>query len=249
MVKGEKHAALKEGGLPQYASLSTTSDSTPRQRRTVGTSESVPSTDSEGEPALAPETALIQSSKFDLVVFLKELYISYKWYLSHYPVYTKAITSSTIAMLGEVMGSWVRARRAGTAINIEPRRVAMFGTFGLCCTGPFLHFWYVLMEYVLGVKMQLSGKSKTFAKLFLDRCFWGPPYTFFTVCFLTYFQCFSAEKTWKEVRNKYVAILIMSQKVWVPGQWVNFEVVPQEFQVLFVNLVNVGWNTYLSLAN
>jgi len=51
------------------------------------------------------------------------------------------------------------------------------------------------------------------------------------------------------VRNKYYAILVMSQKVWVPAQLVNFEVVPQDFQVLFVSLINVAWNTYLSLAN
>ena len=239
MVEGIRKSTLQDEALPQYVSVSTASDSTPRQRRTVGSSGSVPSTDSDGDkdrdrentslnpapsaPAV-PETALMEAGKFDLVVFLKELYGSYKWYLSHYPVYTKAITSSTIAMMGEIMGSWVRARRSGTPISIEPRRVAMFGTFGLCCTGPFLHFWYVLMEYVLGVKMKLTGKSKTLAKLLLDRCLWGPPYTFFTVCFLTYFQCFSAEKTWKEVRNKYVAILIMSQKVWIPGECMLLDV-------------------------
>ena len=193
--------------------------------------------------------ALIAQEEFNLLAFVKEMYASYKWYLKHYPVSTKAITSSTIAMMGEVLGSVIRARKGNVPWTVSPKRVAMFGTFGLCVTGPWLHFWYIVMEYVITVKLKLTGKGRTAAKVLLDRCLWGPPYTFFTVCFLTYFQCFSTEQTWREVRNKYYAILIMSQKVWVPAQLVNFEAVPQEFQVLFVSLVNVAWNTYLSLAN
>ncbi len=208
------------------------------------------SKDAEPSDSPAPSSSeVVFQEEFSLKEFLKEMYTSYKWYLTHYPVFTKAITSSTIAMMGELLGSVIRARKVGTVVKIDPKRVAMFGTFGLCVTGPWMHFWYVILEYVLSVKMNLSGKAKTAAKVFLDRCVWGPPYTLFTVCFLTYFQCFSTEQTWREVRNKYYAILIMSQKVWVPAQTVNFEVVPQEFQVLFVSLVNVAWNTYLSLAN
>jgi hypothetical protein len=112
-----------------------------------------------------------------------------------------------------------------------------------------LHCWYLVCEYILTVKLQFTGRKKTIAKLILDRCLWGPPYSLLTVIFLNFFQTLSAEQTWKEVRNKYVAILIMSQKLWVPMQLVNFELVAQQYQVLFVSLVNVGWNTYLSLAN
>ncbi len=199
-------------------------------------------------PAPTPELAVAQEQS-NILSFLKELYAKYNACLMEHPIKTKAITSSVIAMSGEILGSFVRARRTGTKVNIQPRRVAMFGTFGFCCTGPMLHCWYLVCEYILTVKLQFTGRKKTIAKLILDRCLWGPPYSLLTVIFLNFFQTLSAEQTWKEVRNKYVAILIMSQKLWVPMQLVNFELVAQQYQVLFVSLVNVGWNTYLSLAN
>jgi hypothetical protein len=199
-------------------------------------------------PSSTPELVVAQE-QFNVLSFLKELYAKYNACLAAHPVKTKAITSSVIAMTGEIFGSFVRARRAGTKVSIQPRRVAMFGTFGFCCTGPMLHFWYLACEYILTVKLKFTGRKKTIAKLILDRCLWGPPYSLFTVIFLNFFQSLSAEQTWREVRNKYFAILIMSQKLWVPMQLVNFELVAQQYQVLFVSLVNVGWNTYLSLAN
>jgi protein Mpv17 len=195
------------------------------------------------------QSLIAQNDNFSLVEFFKELYIKYKWYLQEYPIYTKSITSCTIAMLGEMLGSIIKAKKNGTKVKIDPGRVVMFGTFGALVTGPWLHFWYKVMTHIVEVNMNLTGRAKTLAKVLIDRCLWGPPYTFFTICFLTYFQCFSLQKTWHEVRNKYAAILIMSQKVWVPAQALNFEVIPQDFQVLFVNLINVGWNTYLSMAN
>jgi hypothetical protein len=94
MVKrDEKVSALENGALLENVS---TISSDGVRRRTGG---SVPSTeedtDAEGEKetgplnpvpaAPAPGTALMETGKFDLVVFLKELYASYKWYLSHYP--------------------------------------------------------------------------------------------------------------------------------------------------------------------
>ena len=207
------------------------------------------SEDRTSESSQQHSSNVVLQEDFSLKAFVKEVYASYKWYLVNYPVFTKSITSSTIAMMGEMLGSVIRAKKTGGPVQIQASRVAMFGTFGALVTGPWLHFWYIVMDYVISVKLNLTGKAKTAAKVLIDRCLWGPPYTFMTVCFLTYFQCFSTEQTWKEVRNKYYAILIMSQKVWVPAQLINFEVVPQDFQVLFVSLVNVAWNTYLSLAN
>jgi protein Mpv17 len=207
------------------------------------------SSDSATNLPLSAEAIAETPGAFSMFNFLQKQYTNYKWALQSYPIRTKAITSSTIACLGEVLGSWVKAKKTGQPFKIEPRRLLMFFLFGGCVTGPALHTWYLISEKFLSVHMKLTGRAKTMAKLFLDRCFWGPPYTLFTVCFLTFFQCFNLSQTAKEVRNKYLAILIMSQKVWVPCQLINFELVPQDFQVLFVNFVNVFWNTYLSLAN
>jgi len=169
-------------------------------------------------------------------------------------VYTKSITSATIAVIGEIIASAVKAKynkgdnsNSSTSI-INPKRIGVFGLYGLLCTGPMLHYWYTFLEYILKVKMGLQGPRFVAAKLFIDRCLWGPPFVAFTLSFLQLLQTLSPAATAAAIKKSYVAVLIMNQKVWVPGQFINFTVIPVEYQVLFVNAVNVGWNTYLSMS-
>ena len=186
---------------------------------------------------------------FNVVQFIKEAFSYYKYYLKNYPVYTKSITSCTIAVLGEVLATYVKSIVRNEKFKIDYKRLGVFGLYGLACTGPMLHFWYTLLDYVVTMKMNLSGKAKVAAKLAIDRLVWGPPFVLFTITFLQLLQTMSTKKTAAAIRNSYAAILYMNQKVWIPGQALNFGVIHVDYQVLFVNAVNVGWNTYLSMAN
>ena len=47
--------------------------------------------------------ALIHLHDFNIKRFLIEIFKVYKHYLQLYPVYTKSITSCTIAMIGEII--------------------------------------------------------------------------------------------------------------------------------------------------
>lgn len=191
---------------------------------------------------------LIVQNEFDIGVFFRELFTSYKWYLKNYPVRTKAATSAVIGVLGEILGSYVKSRIRKEKFNVEAKRLWLFAAFGGLITGPFLHYWYVVLEGVM-MKMNLTGRGKTAAKVLIDRCLWSPPFTVVTIAFLQFFQTLSVEETAVQLKRNYFAVLVMSQKTWVPAQIVNFELVPHEFQVLFVNLISVFWNTYLSMAN
>lgn len=195
-----------------------------------------------------PEGTLIVQNEFNIGTFFKELFTSYKWYLKNYPVRTKAATSAVIGVLGEILGSYVKSKIRKEKFTVEQRRLWLFAAFGGLITGPFLHFWYVVLEGVM-IKMNLTGRGKTAAKVLIDRCLWSPPFTVVTIVFLQFFQTLSVEETALQLRRNYLAVLIMSQKTWFPAQIINFELVPQDFQVLFVNLISVFWNTYLSMAN
>jgi|MDTE01.1.fsa_nt_gb hypothetical protein len=196
----------------------------------------------------SPDGALIVQNEFNLGRFIKELFVSYRWYLVNYPVRTKASTSAIIGALGELLGSYVKSRMRNEKYSPEAKRVLLFAAFGGCITGPLLHFWYVFLQQLMA-KLQLTGRGKTIAMVLLDRILWSPPFTALTVIFLQYFQTFSVEETGIQLRRNYAAVLLMSQKTWVPGQIINFEFVPVDYQVVFVNLVAVFYNTYLSLAN
>lgn len=152
-------------------------------------------------------------------------------------------------MLGEIISSYIKSKVRKECFKVDLKRVGIFGLYGLVCTGPMLHFWYKTLEYILNNKLNLTGNGKIAAKLFIDRLIWGPPFVLFTITFLQFLQTLSTKETALAIKKSYMAVFLMNQKVWIPGQLVNFKFCPVEFQVLFVNAVNVGWNTYLSMAN
>ena len=43
-------------------------------------------------------------------------------------------------------------------------------------------------------------------------------------------------------------IVINNWKLWLPAQFINFKMIPEQHRVLFTALVGVTWMTYLSYA-
>ena len=114
--------------------------------------------------------------------------------------------------------------------------------------GPVLHWWYRLLDQTV-CRLNFSGYAKTCAKLVLDRLLFGPPFVLFTISFLQFLQNYSIPKTLEYIKASYWPVLLMNEQLWTVAQAVNFELIPVEYQVLFVNAVAIGWNTYLSMAS
>ena len=74
--------------------------------------------------------ALIALKEFNIKEFLKETFNLYKWYLQNYPMYTKGLTSCIIAMIGEIVASNVKAKVRNEKVNIDLKRVGIFGLYG-----------------------------------------------------------------------------------------------------------------------
>ena len=49
-------------------------------------------------------------------------------------------------------------------------------------------------------------------------------------------------------RPRKLTALVANWALWVPAQLVNFRYIPGKFQVLFSNVVALGWNAYLSFT-
>lgn len=59
----------------------------------------------------------------------------------------------------------------------------------------------------------------------------------------------SVKKSWTNVKNKYAQIYIADCAVWPLAQMANFAFVPSHLQPIFVNFINIGWNTFLSYTS
>lgn len=55
------------------------------------------------------------------------------------------------------------------------------------------------------------------------------------------------QRTWQHTREVFFETYIADCAIWPPLQLINFTFVPLRFQFLFVNIANLGWNTFLSL--
>lgn len=53
----------------------------------------------------------------------------------------------------------------------------------------------------------------------------------------------------EKLDKNYKTALTSNYMLWPFVQAVNFKVVPLEHRVLFVNVISIGWNCYLSYLN
>jgi hypothetical protein len=89
---------------------------------------------------------------------------------------------------------------------------------------------------------------KIVMKVLIDRIIFAPPFVLFTIAFLQFFQHFNVQRTIRQIGSTYHNVLMRNEQVWVIAQWINFHLIPVDFQVLFVNAVSIAWNTLLSLS-
>lgn len=217
------------------------------------------------DTAVATEARPSESGFFTPAVdYAKGLLGQYQSQLAAEPFKTKCLTSCVISIVGEVVGSYLKQRKhhALLAANrhnrhmqalpapalLDPKRIAMFGVYGLAITGPVFHWWYAALEkYVRS--MNITGNANVLAKVALDRLVLTPPFLLLTLVYMQFFQTFNAAKTSAAVKNIYAGALYLNWKVWTVAQGVNFRYVPLEYRVLFGNMVALWWNIVLSLRN
>ena len=53
----------------------------------------------------------------------------------------------------------------------------------------------------------------------------------------------------EKINRSYREALTTNYMIWPFVQMVNFKVVPLQHRVLFVNVISIGWNCYLSYLN
>ncbi|KAK7100613.1 mpv17-like protein 2 [Littorina saxatilis] len=108
--------------------------------------------------------------------------------------------------------------------------------------GPFNHHWYRLLDkLVVG-----SGLKVVVKKIAADQAVAGP---FFCSCFLIgmgLMEGKSPKECGKEWSDKFLTIYMADWCVWPPAQFINFYFLPTRFRVLYVSMVTLCWNTFLS---
>lgn len=117
-------------------------------------------------------------------------------------------------------------------------RMFLIGLF----LGPFNHYWYKILDMVV----KGSGMKVVVKKIAADQTVAGP---FFCTSFLIgsgILEGKSIKACTQEWREKFLTIYMADWCVWPPAQFINFYFLPSHFRVLYVSMVTLCWNTFLS---
>eukprot|EP01119_Soliformovum_irregulare_P025250 TRINITY_DN9302_c0_g1_i1.p1 TRINITY_DN9302_c0_g1~~TRINITY_DN9302_c0_g1_i1.p1 ORF type:complete len:219 (+),score=31.89 TRINITY_DN9302_c0_g1_i1:61-657(+) len=133
--------------------------------------------------------------------------------------------------------------QAPVKFKIEGDRLLRMAAFGFLVEGPVGHIFYSALERYIPGKVSIRTVAP---KLFFDQFLFGSVMlaSFFT------FSTLAEGKDFEEVKAKlkadYVHTYTYDLALWIPAQTLNFFVVPASYRLLYVGVVSVFWNTYLS---
>ncbi|CAA6657013.1 unnamed protein product [Spirodela intermedia] len=163
--------------------------------------------------------------------------LSYLNALNKYPVPMKSVTSAFLTLIGDLICQLLIDR----VPNWDVRRTFVFTFLGLVLVGPTLHFWYLYLSKLV----TLQGASGALVRLLLDQFVFSP---IFIGVFLTSLVTLEGRPSQvvPKLQQEWFSSVIANWKLWIPFQFLNFWVVPQQFQVLGANFVALVWNVILS---
>ncbi|XP_023325668.1 mpv17-like protein 2 [Eurytemora carolleeae] len=138
-----------------------------------------------------------------------------------------------------VVGDLIQQRREGHKFDVN--RCLRMCTVGLS-QGPPHHYFYILLDKYLPGR---TGKV-VFKKIMFDQIFAAP---FFAITFIygaSLLEGRSLGYCWAEFKTKFPTIYLFDWLIWPPTQFINFSYVPPQYRVLYVNMVTVVWDVFLS---
>jgi len=168
------------------------------------------------------------------------LWTAYLQQLRRNPILTKAITAAVVAASGNLVAQVLVERG-----RLDVSRLIKFSLIGMAVT-PLSHFKFLFLDVLFG---GVKGKLNIYGKLAIDQIVFGP---IFTIVFYALLAIFDGQpgKMGQLIKQNLWPTQLTSWKVWPIASWVNFNFIPPELRVLFVNLVGFFWVIILSsIAN
>ncbi|PSR94499.1 hypothetical protein BD289DRAFT_451278 [Coniella lustricola] len=167
-----------------------------------------------------------------------------RWYqarLASRPLLTQAVTTAVLFGAGDVI-----AQQAVDKKGLDKHDMARTGRmalYGGAVFGPAAATWFKFLARNVNLK---SANATIAARVALDQGVFAP-------CaigmFLSSMAVLEGGSVSEKLDKNYTNALTTNYMVWPFVQAVNFKMVPLEHRVLFVNVISIGWNCYLSYLN
>lgn len=157
-------------------------------------------------------------------------------------LYTNTVGCGTLMGAGDVIVQGVEmAQGKHPDKKIQWARTARMFTMGIVL-GPCNHGWYTFLDRILpGIR-----PTTIVRKILLDQIVASPFFAFTFFMGMGTLEGQSPKNSWREFSQKFWAVYKADWTVWPAAQAVNFYAVPTQFRVMYVGMVTLCWNTFLS---
>lgn len=123
-------------------------------------------------------------------------------------------------------------------------RWVRMGAFGGLIHGPYGHVVYGCLE------RSFPGPSPraVLTKVLVDQAAWIPVSTLLLFCFTGVTAGLSPRDIYRAVRRSGVGVLLIAWLIWPLAHALNFSVVPARHRLLYINVIQIMYNTILSFV-
>jgi len=135
------------------------------------------------------------------------------------------------------------------ANELDYERTLRFFTVGLTLHGPMFHYalpWLHRVQFC-GVKRVFGNwQNHALPKVALGHVTLFPAYTSMFLGYLGVLEGLSFRENMERMASRLPDLLIYGSAIWPVANVVNFAYVPLHGRLLYLNMIGVGWNAFLS---
>ncbi|TCD65404.1 Protein required for ethanol metabolism [Steccherinum ochraceum] len=168
---------------------------------------------------------------------------AYNAALRRRPMLYQCATAGVLFASGDIIAQQLIEKRG--LKHHDFARTARLGFYGGAMFGPILTKWLQFLDR-LHFKTPLRA---VLYKTYLDQGVFTPGVVAFFFGSMTLLEGKGLTDAADRISDNYVSTLIRNWGVFIPAQAINFTFVPPHLRFVFVGVVSLFWNTYLSSVN
>lgn len=189
-------------------------------------------------------------------VFLRLLpdnWAAYEMSVAETPLISKSLLNFVIYCLGDYIAQMGIQRAALVdageeapkldLLDFDAPRALRNGAIGFAL-GPICHYYYEMSDFFISPTPDWHKPIK----IAIDQTFWASVWNGAYYFLLNISKGNSVETAWKDVRVKWWPMLKAGWRLWPFAHIITYGFVPGRHRLLFVDIVDLGWCSFLATA-